>query len=196
MSSGSALSSRRSSNTAHFTRQRAALETAAAQLSGEVGPLSFSEDALQNAVLELLGQLPQRPDYCCEVERARPSVEAARGILKARARSRRIDEYRRDRRRAALPLDVLEPTTAAVSDQVLEERVIDRLGAREWRRTVEASLPNQHRDGWMAWRLKTEEGLDASQIAASLAISPAAVRQRLSRCAAWVRVNVPVPEES
>ncbi|MDX6668877.1 MAG: hypothetical protein QOK04_2257 [Solirubrobacteraceae bacterium] len=180
----------------HVNRQRAALEVATQQLASQTGPRSFSEDALQTAALELLSSLPHRPEYCCGDEAMAPSVEAARRILYARARSRRIDEHRAERRHPLLALEALEPAGDLPPARALDDELADRLDACDWRRTVEASLPSSHRDGWDAWLLKVELGLDAPQIASALSINPAAVRQRLSRCAAWIRLNVPVPEDA
>jgi DNA-directed RNA polymerase specialized sigma24 family protein len=179
----------------HVNRQRAALAVATQQLASQTGPRSFSDDALQTAALELLGSLPHRPQYCCGDEAMAPSVDAARRILYTRARSRGIDEHRAQRRYPLVTLDALEPAGDLPPAHALDEELIDRLEASEWRRTVEASLPSSHRDGWAAWVLKTELGLDAPQIASALSINPATVRQRLHRCAAWIRLNVPVPEE-
>jgi DNA-directed RNA polymerase specialized sigma24 family protein len=175
----------------HVDRQRAALEVATQELASQTGPRSFPDDALQTAALELLSSLPHRPEYCCGGHAMAPSVDAARKILYARARSRRIDEYRAERRHPLIALEAADLPPA----RALDEDLVDRLEASEWRRAVEASLPSSHRDGWVAWVLKVELGLDSPQIASALSINPATVRQRLSRCAAWIRVNVPVPEE-
>lgn len=175
----------------HVHRQRAALEAAAQQLARQTGPRSFSEDALQTAAAELLASLPQRPEYCCGHAAATPSVDAARKILYARARSRRIDEYRSERRHPLLALDALEPIGDSSETRNLDDDLVDRLEASAWHRTVEEALPTRHREGWAAWRMKVELGLDAPEIASALAINPATVRQRLSRCAAWLRDNVP-----
>ena len=179
----------------HLARQREALAAATRQLAPHANQTSFSDDALQTAALELLASLPDKPEYCCP-PCGPPTVDAARGLLYARARSRRIDEHRAAQRAPIVPLEELDATATPSDSRWISDELIDSFAAREWRRSVDAVIPDNHRDGWLAWQVKSGLGLDAPQMADGLRMSPAAVRQRLSRCAAWVRVNAPVAAEA
>lgn len=144
------------------------------------------QDALQRAVEELLAAVPRNPAYCCDAEGA-PSMEAAKGLLLARSRSRGVDELRRGaRRRTANLEDRMDLASPEWTGPGSDEQV-NALALREWRRAVEETLPAGHCEGWRALLLKWELGLESPEIAEVLGISPAAARQRMSRCVRFLR---------
>jgi len=168
-------------------RQQALLVEAYGQLAASLANADAErQDALQRAVEELLKAIPRNPTYCCNAD-GRPSLEAAKGLLLTRSRSRGIDEHRRSFRQRTVTLDERAHLAPAEWLGAGSDEQVTALALREWRREVERTLPARHRDGWRALLLKYELGLDSPEIAEVLGIAAPAVRQRMSRCVRHLR---------
>ncbi|MGO9976096.1 MAG: hypothetical protein ACLP01_25490 [Solirubrobacteraceae bacterium] len=156
-----------------------AFAAAVASLHARAGRWSLSADDIQQAALELWGSAPQRePGACSQM------------MLLMRARSRSVDALRTAARRSTAPLEASYCVVAR--DQVAGcDEHCHAIDAARWADRVETQLPPEHAVGWRAWRLRVEVGLDSSEIAEHLGNSPKAMRQRVSRCARWVREHVP-----
>ena len=181
----------------HHARQLAVLNIAVASLAGRAASDSWvSEDAFQQAALEIWMKLESSPHHCCPKGSATPTVEAAAKLVWQRAIDRTKDQHRR---RTTLSLDAPAEDGGTLGDVLpgarddLEER-LNALDGAAWRAEIERLLPARHAPGWQALRLKAQFGLEASEIADATGVSSGVVRQRMSRCAAWLRTHaMPLP---
>lgn len=157
-----------------------AFEVAVAALHARAWRWSLSADNIQQAALELWGH-----------EGRQEPTSRSRTMLLIRARSRSVDDLRMRARRAIVPLEVIDSLGEAHGEGAGSDDHCDAIDAARWAALVQARIPTEHEVGWRAWRMRVELGLDNSQIAQQLAMSPDALRQRLSRCARWIQKHVP-----